>query len=139
MIISGYLSCLFRLTVSKWNIVCSKNLYRNSSVISFNDYIRKFRFKTTYPRVNKLTIITLNTLLTSLASSPHSSFFPPFSLWCKEKPITSVVEEHAIRERNSKRSKRIGRFTISSWRRAAGLAKEDFFQRDTSVIEACNK
>lgn len=116
-----------------------KLLYRNSSVISFNDYIRKFRFKTTYPRVNKLTIITLNTLLTSLAFRRHSSFFPPFSLWCKEKPITSVVEEHAIRERNSKRSKRIGRFTISSWRRAAGLAKEDFFQRDTSVIEACNK
>lgn len=84
MIISGYLSCLFRLTVSKWNIVCSKNLYRNSSVISFNDYIRKFRFKTTYPRVNKLTIITLNTLLTSLASSSFFLFPTFFSLVQRE-------------------------------------------------------
>lgn len=84
MIISGYLSCLFRLTVSKWNIVCSKNLYRNSSVISFNDYIRKFRFKTTYPRVNKLTIITLNTLLTSLASLSFFLFPTFFSLVQRE-------------------------------------------------------
>lgn len=84
MIISGYLSCLFRLTVSKWNIVCSKNLYKNSSVISFNDYIRKFRFKTTYPRVNKLTIITLNTLLTSLASSSFFLFPTFFSLVQRE-------------------------------------------------------
>lgn len=84
MIISGYLSCLFRLTVSKWNIVCSENLYRNSSVISFNDYIRKFRFKTTYPRVNKLTIITLNTLLTSLASSSFFLFPTFFSLVQRE-------------------------------------------------------
>lgn len=84
MIISGYLSCLFRLTVSKWNIVCSKNLYRNSSVISFNDYIRKFRFKTTYPRVNKLTIITPNTLLTSLASSSFFLFPTFFSLVQRE-------------------------------------------------------
>lgn len=61
-----------------------KLLYRNSSVISFNDYIRKFRFKTTYPRFNKLTIITLNTLLTSLTSSSFFLFPTFFSLVQRE-------------------------------------------------------
>lgn len=44
----------------------------------------KFRFKTTYPRVNKLTIITLNTLLTSLASSSFFLFPTFFSLVQRE-------------------------------------------------------
>lgn len=87
MIISGYLSCLFRLTVSKWNIVCSKNCFTETQALFHSTIIfetLKFRFKTTYPRVNKLTIITLNTLLTSLTSSSFFLFPTFFSLVQRE-------------------------------------------------------